>query len=243
MKRVIVGLMLLLTACSETSLTRRETAEIKRIGVISAIGDELTIRNFAGRPAEQTADHGSIAELGLDPYVIAQVAAQLQGRYEIVPVTYQPAVFHQTAEEQSLHSTLIQGQPIGLVIRNQTQLPSGMDAGTGAGVDAYLVILTGRALLAASNQSLFGTSLVRLPTASGDDYNLGVIYWIAVVDGHSLQPIGNVSTLSDHSVDRSLWAPTVAALSEAQKQQIAQVWKKRIDLTLEPALKKLGFQQ
>jgi hypothetical protein len=66
-----------------------------------------------------------------------------------------------------------------------------------------------------------------------------VVYWIAVIDGHTLQMIGNVNTLSDHAVDPSLWATRVPALTSDQKQQLTTIWEKRIDLTLAPALKKL----
>jgi hypothetical protein len=78
-----------------------------------------------------------------------------------------------------------------------------------------------------------------MPTPSGPGYNLGVVYWIAVIDGHTLQFIGNVNTLSDHAIDPSLWAKNVASLTADQKQQLAAIWKKRIDLTLAPALTKL----
>lgn len=245
MKRIIIGLFLVLLAgCADTALTKQQTAEIKSIGVISAIGDELTIKNFAAATAEGAPENrGSIAELGLDQYVVDQIGSKLQDRYRIVPVSYNPATFRQTPKEQSLHASIVQGRPLGQVIRSMTELPTGMTAGTATGVDAYIVVLPGRALLKAGDQSLYGTSLVQLPGTSGPTYNLGVVYWIAIIDGHTLQPIGNVSTLSDRSVDASLWAPTVDALTPAQRQQIAEVWKKRIDLTLQPTLQKLQLLQ
>ncbi len=242
MKRVLIGLLLLLAGCADTTLTRQQTAGIKKIGVISAIGDELTIKSFAAADSASES-RGSIAELELDQYVIDQIGSMLVGRHELIPVSYQPLSFHQTAEEQSLHASSVRGQPLGQVIRSMTQLPSGMTAGTATGVDAYVVVLTGRALLKDGDHSLYGTSLVQLPGTSNPQYNLGVVYWIAVIDGHNLQPIGNVSTLSDRSVDPSLWAPTVDALNAAQRQQIAEIWKKRIDLTLRPALRKLQLLQ
>lgn len=241
MKRIVVGLLLvLLAACSDTALTRQQTAGIKTIGVISAIGDQLTIKNIAGATAEGVPeDKGSIAELGLDQYVVDQIGAKLQDRYRVVPVAYNAAAFRQTPKEQELHASLVQGQPLGQVIRSMTELPAGMTAGTATGVDAYVVVLPSRALLKDGDHPLYGTNLVQLPGTSGPTYNLGVVYWIAVIDGHSLQPIGNVSTLSDRSVDASLWAPTVDALTAAQRQRIAEAWKKRIDLTLQQALQKL----
>lgn len=245
MKRLICGLLLvLLGGCSETTLTRQQTGEVHKIGIISAIGDELNIRSFVpdASHSDGLIDRGSIADLALDAYVIEQATAKLKDKYEVVPVAYQPGIFHQTEREQSLHANLVQGRPLGQVIRATTQLPTGMAAGTGAGVDIYLVFLSGRAKLQAGDQSLYGTSLTCLPAADGaPGYNLGVVYWIAVIDGHTLQPVGNVNTLSDHAVDPALWANRVDALTADQKRQLAAIWQKRIDLTLAPALRKLNL--
>lgn len=242
MKIWIVGMMLvLLSACSETTLTRDQTQSIHKIGLISAIGDELSIRSFMpnGGGNDGLLDKAAIDELALDQYVTDQATAKLNGHYQVVPVTYQPGAFHQTAEEQSIHADSVNGRTLGQVIRSSTQLPTGMTAGTDASVDIYLVFLSGRAKLQQGDHSLYGTSLTEMPTADGPGYNLGVVYWIAVIDGHTLQSLGNVNTLSDHAVDPSLWARNVVGLTIDQKQQIATIWKKRIDLTLAPALKKL----
>lgn len=247
MTRLVIGLMLIfLSACSENTLTRQQTTEAHRIAIISAIGDELNIRSFmpGGSRTDGLIDRGSVAEMALDAYVIDQTAAKLKDRYQIVPLAYQPANFHQTDQEQSLHAGAVQGHPIGQVIRATTQLPSGMAAGTDTGVDLYLVFLAGRAKLQSGDHSLGGTSLSALPADDGRrSYNLGVVYWISIVDGHTLRPIGNVSTLSDHAIDASLWADNVAALTPDQKHQLAAIWQKRIDLTLAPALKKLNLLQ
>jgi hypothetical protein len=242
MKRLMIGLMLVVLAgCSETTLTRSQTQGIHKIGLISAIGDELSIRSFMpnGGGQDGLLDTGSIADLGLDQYVIDQATAKLKDRYQIVPVDFQPAAFHQSQDEQALHAVVVQGRPLGQVIRSNTQLPAGMAAGAETGVDVYLVFLRGRAKLQQGDQSLYGTSLTEMPTPSGPGYNLGVVYWIAVIDGHTLQSLGNINTLSDHAVDPNLWAKQVVALTTEQKQQLAAIWKKRIDLTLAPALKRL----
>ena len=242
MKTLIIGLMLiLLGACSETTLTQNQTQGIRKIAMISAIGDELSIRSFMPNGGSQGGllDTGSIEDLGLDQYVIDQATARLKDHYQVIPVDFQPAAFHQTQKEQALHATVVQGRPLGQVIRTNTQLPTGMAAGTDSAVDVYLVFLRGRAKLQQDDQSLYGTSLTEIPTPNGPGYNLGVVYWIAVIDGHTLQSLGNVNMLSDHAVDPSLWARNVVALTADQKQQIAAIWKKRIDLTLTPALQKL----
>lgn len=245
MKRLMIGLMLvLLTACSETTLNHAQTGSIHKIGLISAIGDELSIRSFLSPGGgDGLLDMGSIEDLGLDQYVIDQATDQLQKRYDVVPVNFQPGSFHQTEEEQSLHADRIHGRFLGQVIRANTQLPSGLAAGTDASVDIYLVFLRGHAKLQGVDQSLYGTTLAEMPTPSGPGYNLGVVYWIAVIDGHTLQLLGNVNTLSDHAVDPSLWATHISSLTADQKQQLAAIWKKRIDLTLPPALKKLRLTE
>ena len=229
-----------LSAC-ETSLTRQQAGAVHKIGVISAIGSELNIRSFMPNAGGQDGllDVVPIGDMALDPYVIDQATARLKDHYEIVPVAYSPATFRQTEDERNLHAAAIQGRTLGQVIRANTQLPDGMTAGTDSGVDIYLVILAGGAKLRDGDHALSGTSLTEMPAENGPAYNLGVVYWIAVIDGHSLQSVGNVNTLSDRNVDAKLWAPTAQALTADQKQQLAAVWKKRIDLTLAPALKRV----
>jgi hypothetical protein len=242
MKRVMIGLMMvLLSACSETTLSHQQAGTIHRIGLISAIGDELSVRSFltATGPADGLLDMKSIEDLALDQYVVDQATELLKERYDVVPVTYQPGSFHQTEEEQSIHADSVRGRFLGQIIRANTELPAGMAAGTDAGVDVYLVFLSGHAKLKDGGHSLYGTTLTEMPTPSGPGYNLGVVYWIAVIDGHTLQMIGNINTMSDHSIDPSLWATQVSKLTTDQKQQLAAIWKKRIDLTLPPALTKL----
>jgi hypothetical protein len=189
-------------------------------------------------------DRGPIADMALDAYVVDQATAKLKSRYEVVPVAYQPGVFSQTDKERSLHANAVQGRPLGQVIRATTQLPAGMTAGTETGVDLYLVILPGDAKLQSGDRIVSGTSLSELPTDDGGrSYNLGVVYWIAAIDGHTLQPVGFASTLSDHRIDPSLWASRVAALTADQRQQLTKIWQKRIDLTLAPALKQLNLSE
>jgi hypothetical protein len=245
MKRLMIGLVLVLLAgCSGTSLTQQQANGVHRIAVVSAVGNFLNIRSFmtSGTGPDGLIDRGPVADMALDAYVVDLATAQLKSRYEVVPVAYQPGIFVQTDKERSLHANAVQGRPLGQVIRATTQLPSGMTAGTATGVDLYLVILPGDARLQTGDKTLNGTSLSELPTNDGGrSYNLGIVYWIAAIDGHSLQPVGFVSTLSDHGIDAGLWASRVAALTPDQKLQLAKIWQKRIDLTLAPALKQLNL--
>lgn len=247
MKRLMIGLVLvLLTGCSSTSLTHQQADGVHRVAVISAVGNFLNIRSFmsSGTGPDGLIDRGPIADMALDAYVIDQATAKLKSRYEVVPAAYQPGVFIQTDEERSLHANAVQGRSLGQVIRATTQLPTGMTAGTETGVDLYLVILPGNAKLQSGDRTVSGTSLSELPTADGGrGYNLGVVYWIAAIDGHTLQPVGFSSTLSDHSVGPDLWTSRVAALTADQKQQLTQIWQKRIDLTLGQALKALNLSE
>ena len=168
MKRVMIGLaMLLLTACSETTLNHEQAGAIHRIGLISAIGDELSIRSFlaATGSADGLLDMASIEGLGLDQYVLDQATALLKKRYDVVPVTYQPDSFHQTEEEQSIHADSVRGRFLGQVIRANTSLPAGMAAGTDSSVDIYLVFLCGHAKLKDGDHSLYGTTLTEMPTS------------------------------------------------------------------------------
>jgi hypothetical protein len=241
MKRLFTGLLLvvfggaLLGGCSETVLTRNQAADVKTVSVISAIGDELTVRDIVAQ--DPTGSQGSLAAFGLDQYAVEQVGRLLADHYSLIPVTYEPSDFYQSEKERSIQSFLIGGVPIGQVIQRRTQLPTGAAADTHLGADIYVVLLPGKAKLTDVEKPLYGTSLIRL--ASGP--NLGIVYRIIIIDGQTLLPIANVDTMADHRVDESYWADSFAALSESQKQQIADTWKQRLDRTLKPALQKLNL--
>ncbi|TXH37021.1 MAG: hypothetical protein E6Q98_08955 [Rhodospirillaceae bacterium] len=237
MKHLITGLLLvvfggvLLGGCSETVLTRNQAADVKTVSVISAIGDELTVRDIVAQ--DPAGSQGSLAAYGLDRYAVDQADHLLADRYSLIPVTYEPSDFYQSEKERVIQSFLIGGVPVGQVIRQRTQPPGA----TALGADIYVVLLPGKAKLTDVDKPLYGASLIRL--ASGP--NLGIVYRIVIVDGHTLQPIANVDTMADHTVDDSYWADSFAALSESQKQQIADTWKQRLDRTLKPALQKLNL--
>ncbi|MDY0883504.1 hypothetical protein ACFPL7_11135 [Dongia soli] len=241
MKRLITGLLLvvfagaLLGGCSETVLTRGQAANVKTVGVISAIGNELTVRDIVAQ--DPAGSQGSLAAFGLDHYAIEQVNRLLADRYSLIPIAYQPDDFYQSEKERAVQSFLIGGVPVGQIISHRTQIPTGTTADTGLGADIYVVLLPGKAALEDVEKPLYGASLVRL--AGGP--NLGIVYRIIVVDGHTLQPIANVDAMADHAVDNSYWAESFAALSESQKQQIADTWKQRLDRSLKPALQKLNL--
>lgn len=240
MNRLIASLLLLLggialLGCSETVLTRQQAAKVQTVGVISAIGDELTVRDIVA--GAESGSQGSMAEFGLDQYVTEQVRVLLGARYNLIPVSYEPGDFYQTEQERAIQSYLIRGVPLGQVIRYRTQLPNGMAAGTDLGPDIYLVLLPAKAALRDVEKPLYGASLIRL--ANGP--NLGIVYRIAVIDGHTLQPIANVDTMADHQVDASYWASSFAGLGQDQKARIAETWKQRLDRTLKPALQKLNL--
>jgi len=150
-------------------------AQIKTVGVISAIGGELHYTDdgtFAGDSAVYPAQR-----YGIDRDVVSLVEKALDGRYIVKPVKYDPADF---ATDKlaflDIEDKLGFSDPIGSVIRGKV---------TPNDLDAYVLVLPSRSAVKYSNKEVEGLGVFRGGWWIHYYYWVHALYGIAVVDGHT----------------------------------------------------------
>jgi len=95
MIRCALALLVLFTLVVPTRADNAQAlANVKTIGIVSALGEELTLL-YVGTTAFANKERTeAFPDLKLDEFVIAEFAAQLAGRYDVRPVAYDKADFY-----------------------------------------------------------------------------------------------------------------------------------------------------
>jgi hypothetical protein len=164
--------VLLLCGCAPTTVDPGRTQMIKRVAVISAIGDKFTMKKIGITVFGNEEKEFSIDAWRVDEFVIGKVRAVLAGRYDVRPVSYQKAAFN----------TKDGAQAVAEVVRSQSTSPD---------IDAYIVVTKGSANYRNSNQYVYGLGVVERAGLGDSAFHLHVIYWITVVDGHNYSVIAS----------------------------------------------------
>jgi hypothetical protein len=146
-------------------------------------------------------------------------------------------------------------EKVGALVRRQKGFSAAKD------IDAYIVILPGTRELTAWPRRSYGMGLVRSFYVESleagapmvDEYSVHALYYIAIVDGRTLDFIAGQPTLEKalfesrfrgspaKMVDANDWAQTYAALSPQQKDNTAALLKELIASSMPDALKHLGL--
>src|SRR5689334_8055975 len=129
LKHVAALLLFAMAALSGASAADRDLSGIKSIAVISALGDRLH-HVYIGSTAFTNKDSDEdMSDWKLDEFVISEFAAQLTGRFEVKPVTYNKSDFYPDTG--------------GIFVHADLDVPARVSAikpADGSGPDAYIVV-------------------------------------------------------------------------------------------------------
>jgi hypothetical protein len=218
-----------LAGCVGQSLSPDAAKGIHRVAIVSALGETVLMKNspfFRWNMFEYAYPAG---DLGIDDFVKAQLATQLAGRYEIVPVAYDP---------KSIESTGRLGEAVRKYVRGEP-------------VDAYLVVARADVAFAGTAVVATGLGVIRGPSGSG--YYAHAVYGIAVVDGKTYKELavdygsnpgesifhGQFGGRPNEEVTEASWHEGEGALPEAQRQLLKPVFERLISRSLPDLLRKL----
>ena len=213
-------------------ISPQQVSAIKTIGIISAIGNQVEIKNVVAlRPMEvywRLPGNGQVDDL-----VVKRLGDLLAPRFEIRPVTYARAKFFDAWRGPALNE----------LVRTEV---------TPQGLDAYVVVTPTVRMLGVSGVLLTGIGL--LETGSGIfgyEDQLYTLYKITVIDGRQLAILGSQgATLGNDSiviagphrdVDHALWAESAAEMSDAHRAQLDTEIKDLVDRSLPLTLHALGL--
>jgi hypothetical protein len=225
--------VLLLAGCAPAMVAPEKMQAIRRVAVISAIGDKFSVRKIGFTAFGNDLKRFPIDAWGIDPFVVNKVRSVLAGRFEVRPFAYQRAAFDTTGNNFDKIADAVRAQA------------------TSTDVDAYIVVSKGMSRYAGNN-IVYGLGILQ-----GSALETGVwvyaLYWITVVDGHNFAVVANSPAFPldqtmfalgikgpSTKVDES-WLPT--ALDAAQNMRLKGAVTDLLDRNLPGTIENLKLLQ
>jgi hypothetical protein len=218
-----------LAGCAGQSLSPGAAKGIQRVAIVSAIGETVLMKNSPFFRWDMFEHAYPARDLGIDDFVKAQLATQLAGRYDIVPVEYDPKSIESTGRLGEAARKYVRGEP----------------------VDAYLVVARADVAFAGTAVVATGLGVIRGPSGSG--YYAHAVYGIAVIDGKTYKELavdygsspgesifhGQFGGRPNEEVTEASWREGEGALPEAQRQLLKPVFERLIARSLPDLVRKL----
>ncbi len=134
---VMVILAVSIGACAMFETRETKLQPIKRIGIISAVGDEITFARAGLTGLDTSRQSFPIGSWGLDDLIVQQATAALSGRFQVQPVSYKRAAFAMIEKDSPVAPVnFIRGDPFKKLVETEVS-PQGLDA--------YIVITKAKA--------------------------------------------------------------------------------------------------
>ncbi len=214
-------LAVLLWGCAGAS-----AASIKRVAVISMIGDTFTTQKISLNLFDAKQKTIPIGAWGIDQFVVSKLRKVLAGRFEVRPLAYRPV-----ADANDVAVKIVEG------MRAQSAPKD---------IDAYIVV-TKSTVQDNSNQRYYGLGIVD-HAVIGHRVELYVLYDITVVDGHDLSVVASTQKVFAMTQPASrawraldeTWMP--ATLDAAQNMRIKGAVTELLDRTLPATIESLKLQ-
>ena len=178
-------------AAFETRATRLQA--IRTVGVVSALGDEMSVTRAGLTPLNTPGQSVSIRSWGLDELIVQQATTLLNGRFRVQPVSYPRDAFAAIRESAVGPVNLARGDPFKAVVRT--------DVSPG-GLDAYVVISRAKSKLG-SGRNVQGIGFAEYRTLLASYGLIHALYEVRVIDGKTFDviekrvasPLGNIETM------------------------------------------------
>jgi hypothetical protein len=211
----------------------------KTVGVISAIGDELTLTKAGLTGLDSGNTSFPIEPWGIDDLIVGRTRALLSKRFQVQPVTYRRAVF--AAREPASPITvinLLRDDPIKELVRTEAA-PQGLDA--------YVVITKATTEYGNRGRTIAGVGIVKHDAALGSYAQLHALYVIRVIDGHDFKVIDKRSASPPDNAEmnrlpgpsRMVAAALVPTGDAAHDGKLKAAVTELIERSLEPTLRDL----
>ena len=240
MRTAVAALLaILVDGCGNIDAPAAKLQSLKTVGIISAIGDELTLTQAGLTGFADNEQRFSIESWGVDDLIVTRVSALLAPRFQVQPVSYPRAVFAARQRDAPIAAmNLLRDDPIKEFVRTQVSPP---------GVDAYIVITKATSKYGSRGRTVAGIGIVNRGAVFGSYVQLHALYVITMIDGHELKaigkrtapPLGNDDIVKlpgpSRQVDASLLptATNVPASNEALKAAVIDLIERSLPATLQ----------
>ncbi|MGT2501476.1 hypothetical protein ACVOMS_12800 [Bradyrhizobium guangxiense] len=164
-------------AAFETRASRLQA--IKTVGIVSAIGEEMSLTQAGLTGPGNNAQSVSISAWGLDELIVQQATRLLGGRFRVQPVNYRRAAFAAIRDSVVAPVNLLRSDPFKELVRGDV---------TPQGLDAYIVITRARSKLG-NGRNVEGVGFAEYRTLLANYGLIHALYEVRVIDGKSFDVI------------------------------------------------------
>jgi hypothetical protein len=229
-------------ACASVGAPAPGLQGSKTVGVVSAVGDELTFTKAGLTGLEGRTESFSIEPWGIDDLIVGRTRTLLSRRYQVQPVTYRRTAFAARERASPLAVVnLLRDDPIKELVRTEV---------TPQGLDVYVVVTKATSMYGNRGRTVAGVGIISNDAVVGSYAQLHALYMIRVIDGHdfkmivkrSASPPDNAETARLEGPSRRLDASLVPTASDAaQNDRLKAAVTDLIEHSLEPTLQDLGL--
>lgn len=164
-------------AAFETRASRIQA--IKTVGIVSAIGEEMSLTRAGLTAFGNAAQSASISAWGLDELIVQQVTRLLGGRFRVQPVSYRRTAFAAIRDSAVAPVNLLRSDPFKELVRSDI---------TPQGLDAYIVITRAKSKLG-NGRSVEGVGFAEYRTLFANYALIHALYEVRVIEGKSFDVI------------------------------------------------------
>jgi hypothetical protein len=173
----VVLLLLGCGACTAIKTEAPKLREFKTVGVISAVGDTLTVTEAGLTGPGNGKRVYSIESWGIDDLIVSRVGALLSRRFQVQPVTYRRAAFLAIERNNPVVVVnLLRRDKIKDLVRSEAAL---------RGLDAYVVITKGVSIYGNGARSVEGVGIIHHSALLNSYNQIHALYVVRVIDGHT----------------------------------------------------------
>jgi hypothetical protein len=174
-------LLVLLSACAAVDTSAPKLDAVKTIGVVSAIGDELTLTKAGLTGFENRTQSFSIESWGIDDLIVSRANSLLSRRFEVHPVTYRRVALAALEGDSAITAVnLLRDDPIKKLIPTEV---------TPLGLDAYVMITKAKSKYGSTSRTVEGFGIINHSAVFGSYAQIHALYVVRVIDGHGFNLI------------------------------------------------------
>jgi hypothetical protein len=189
--------LLLCSACAALGTARPTLWEFKTIGIISAVGDTLTLTKAGLTGFKDNEQSFPIEPWGVDDLIVSRTSELLSRRFSVQPVTYKRAAF----------AELEQDRPFAILnglnrLRGDSRIADVVSTNaTPQGLDAYVVVTKAQSPHGSRGRKIAGIGIISDATLLSTYTQIHALYVVRVIDGHSFKMIDKRSAAPLNNTD------------------------------------------
>jgi hypothetical protein len=185
--------VLLCSACATIGTQQPALREFKTIGIVSAIGDTLTVTKAGLTGFKDNEQSFPVDAWGVDDLVISRASEMLSRHFQVLPVTYRRASF----------ATLEYDHPVVVVnlLRDDAAKELIRTQVTPQGLDAYVVVTKAKSPYGSHGRKVTGIGVINNSALLNAYTQVHALYVVRVIDGHSFKLIDKRSAAPLNNTD------------------------------------------